>query len=118
MRSSFRGALLREPGMTRMVRSSRMPKHIAVLLGGWSSEREVSLRSGNACADALERRGYRVSRIAAARAIATVLDNLKPDAALLMLHGSPGEGGTLQGVLGSLRIACSHTVVAASALAE
>ena len=53
-------------------------KHVAVLLGGWSSEREVSLRSGNACADALERRGYRVTRIDVARDIASVLAALKP----------------------------------------
>ncbi len=51
-----------------------MPKHVAVLMGGWSSEREVSLRSGKACADALERKGYRVTRIDVKRDIATVLD--------------------------------------------
>ncbi len=80
-----------------------MGKHVAVLLGGWSAEREVSLRSGKACADALERRGYRVTRVDVGRDIATVLAQLKPDVALNMLHGRPGEDGVLQGVLEILR---------------
>ena len=94
-----------------------MSKHVAVLMGGWSSEREVSLRSGKACADALERRGYRVSRIDVARDIATVLSGLKPDAALNVLHGSPGEDGTIQGVLEILGIPYSHSGVMASSVA-
>lgn len=94
-----------------------MPKHVAVLLGGWSSEREVSLRSGKACADALERKGYRVSRIDVGRDIATVLSAQKPDAALMMLHGRPGEDGTIQGVLETLGIPYSHSGVLASSLA-
>lgn len=92
-------------------------KHVAVLMGGWSSEREVSLRSGKACADALERKGYRVTRIDVKRDIATVLDTLKPDAALVMLHGRPGEDGTIQGVLETLGIPYSHSGVLASSLA-
>jgi D-alanine-D-alanine ligase len=94
-----------------------MSKHVAVLMGGWSSEREVSLRSGKACADALERRGYRVSRIDVARDVATVLSSLKPDAALNLLHGSPGEDGTIQGVLEILGIPYSHSGVMASSVA-
>jgi D-alanine-D-alanine ligase len=94
-----------------------MTKHVAVLLGGWSSEREVSLRSGKACADALERRGYRVTRIDVARDIATVLDRLRPDAVLNVLHGRPGEDGTIQGVLETLAIPYSHSGVLASSLA-
>jgi D-alanine-D-alanine ligase len=94
-----------------------MSKHIAVLMGGWSSEREVSLRSGKACADALERRGFRVSRIDVARNVGTVLDQMKPDAALVMLHGRPGEDGTIQGVLETLGIPYSHSGVLASAVA-
>jgi D-alanine-D-alanine ligase len=66
-------------------------KHVAVLMGGWSAEREISLRSGKACAEALERRGYRVTRVDAGRDIATVLANLKPEVALNLLHGRPGE---------------------------
>jgi D-alanine-D-alanine ligase len=94
-----------------------MTKHVAVLLGGWSSEREVSLRSGAACAAALERRGYTVSRIDVARNIATVLEQLRPDVVLNVLHGRPGEDGTIQGVLETLGIPYSHSGVLASSLA-
>ncbi len=92
-------------------------KHVAVLMGGWSAEREVSLRSGKACADALERTGYRVSRVDVNRDIATTLGALKPDAALNVLHGRPGEDGTLQGMLEVLGIPYTHSGVLASALA-
>src|SRR6188508_652145 len=94
-----------------------MSKHIAVLMGGWSAEREVSLRSGAACAAALTRLGYRVSRIDVGRDIATVLTAAKPDVALNVLHGRPGEDGTLQGMLEILAIPYSHSGVLASALA-
>jgi D-alanine-D-alanine ligase len=94
-----------------------MSRHVAVLLGGWSAEREVSLRSGKACADAAERAGYRVSRIDVGRDIATVLRTLKPDVVLNMLHGKPGEDGTVQGILEILDIPYSHSGVLASALA-
>ncbi len=94
-----------------------MSKYVAVLMGGWSAEREVSLRSGKACADALERRGFRVSRVDVGRDIATVLGTLKPDVALNVLHGCPGEDGTLQGVLEILAIPYSHSGVMASAVA-
>jgi len=94
-----------------------MAKHVAVLMGGWSAEREVSLRSGKACADALARVGYRVTAVDAGRDVATVLSALKPDVALNVLHGRPGEDGTLQGVLEILGIPYSHSGVLASALA-
>jgi len=94
-----------------------MTKHVAVLMGGWSAERDVSLRSGKACADALARLGYRVTPIDVGRDIATVLEAAKPDAALNVLHGRPGEDGTLQGVLEILGIPYSHSGVLASALA-
>ena len=71
-----------------------MSKHVAVLMGGWSAEREISLRSGRACADALARSGYRVTRIDVGRDIAGVLAAVKPDVALNLLHGRPGEDGT------------------------
>jgi D-alanine-D-alanine ligase len=93
------------------------PKNIAVLYGGWSAEREVSLRSGKACAEALERLGHRVTRIDVGRDIANVLTLLKPDAALNVLHGRPGEDGTLQGLLEILGVPYSHSGVAASAVA-
>jgi D-alanine-D-alanine ligase len=94
-----------------------MAKHVAVLMGGWSSEREVSLRSGRACAEALQGQGYRVTRIDVGRDIATVLQTLKPVAALNMLHGRPGEDGTIQGVLETLGIPYTHSGVLASAAA-
>ncbi|HET9904023.1 MAG TPA: D-alanine--D-alanine ligase [Xanthobacteraceae bacterium] len=92
-------------------------KHVAVLMGGWSAEREVSLASGRACAEAIEQRGYRVSRIDVGRDIATVLAELKPDVALNVLHGRPGEDGMLQGILEILAIPYTHSGVLASALA-
>jgi D-alanine-D-alanine ligase len=94
-----------------------MTKHIAVLMGGWSAEREVSLRSGKACADALERQGFKVSRIDVTRDVASVLRQLKPDVALNLLHGRPGEDGTIQGVLEVLGIPYTHSGVLSSALA-
>src|SRR6266571_8486266 len=94
-----------------------MSKHVAVLMGGWSAEREVSLRSGRACADALVRLGYRVTRIDVGRDIATVLGTVKPDVALNVLHGRPGEDGTLQGILEILAIPYTHSGVMASAMA-
>src|ERR1700686_1391307 len=92
-------------------------KHVAVLMGGWSAEREVSLRSGKACADAAERAGYKVGRIDVTRDIAATLKALKPDVALNVLHGRPGEDGTLQGMLEILGIPYSHSGVTASAVA-
>lgn len=92
-------------------------RHVAVLMGGWSAEREVSLASGKACANALEGQGYRVTRIDVDRDIANVLKMLKPDVALNVLHGRPGEDGTLQGVLEVVGIPYSHSGVLASSLA-
>jgi D-alanine-D-alanine ligase len=92
-------------------------KHVAVLMGGWSAEREVSLNSGAACAEALETRGYRVTRVDVARDVAAVLTALEPDVALNLLHGRPGEDGTLQGVLEVLAIPYTHSGVLASAVA-
>src|SRR3954451_23131453 len=95
-----------------------MMKHVAVLMGGWSAEREVSLRSGKACADALERLGtYRISRIVVTRDIASVLKEMKPDCALNVLPGRPGEDGTLQGLLEVMAIPYTHSGVMASAVA-
>ncbi|MFH1555705.1 MAG: D-alanine--D-alanine ligase [Pseudomonadota bacterium] len=94
-----------------------MSKHVAVLMGGWSAEREVSLRSGEACALVLEAAGYRVTRVDVKRDVAEVLARLKPDVALNVLHGCPGEDGTMQGILEILRIPYSHSGVLASALA-
>jgi D-alanine-D-alanine ligase len=91
--------------------------HVAVLLGGLSSEREVSLVSGRACAEALERLGARVSRVDAGRDLAQVLTALKPDVCFNALHGAWGEDGCVQGVLETLGVPYTHSGVLASALA-
>jgi D-alanine-D-alanine ligase len=94
-----------------------MPEHVAVLMGGLSAEREVSLRSGEACAKALESEGFRVSRIDVDRSVAEVLARLCPDVAFNALHGRFGEDGIMQGILEMLRIPYTHSGVLASALA-
>src|SRR5690606_25795668 len=92
-------------------------KHVVVLMGGVSSERPVSLASGNACADALEAEGYRVTRVDVDRNISRVLSEIAPDVAFNALHGPFGEDGTIQGVLEFLGIPYTHSGVLASALA-
>src|SRR6516162_8315963 len=92
-------------------------KHVAVLMGGWSAERPVSLNSGRGCADALESAGYRVTRLDVDRNIADTLARLRPDVAFNALHGRIGEDGTIQGVLEILRIPYTHSGVLSSALA-
>lgn len=92
-------------------------KHVAVLLGGFSSERPVSLSSGNACADALEAEGYKITRVDVDRDVGAVLGKLKPDVAFNALHGPYGEDGMIQGVLEYLEIPYTHSGVMASALA-
>ncbi|MCL7996895.1 D-alanine--D-alanine ligase [Brucella sp. 21LCYQ03] len=86
-------------------------------MGGFSSERPVSLSSGAACATALEERGYRVTRVDVDRNVASVLAELKPDVAFNALHGPFGEDGTIQGILEYLQIPYTHSGVLASALA-
>ncbi|HSX72931.1 MAG TPA: D-alanine--D-alanine ligase [Shinella sp.] len=92
-------------------------KHVAMLMGGFSSERPVSLSSGNACADALEAEGYRITRVDVGHDVASVLADLKPDVAFNALHGPFGEDGTIQGILEYLEIPYTHSGVLASALA-
>ncbi|MEM0898782.1 MAG: D-alanine--D-alanine ligase [Pseudomonadota bacterium] len=92
-------------------------KHVAVLMGGFSSERPVSLASGNACADELERSGYRVSRVDVDRDIPARLTELKPDVAFNALHGPFGEDGTIQGLLEFMSIPYTHSGVLATAVA-
>lgn len=92
-------------------------KHIAMLMGGWSSERPVSLSSGEACALALEAEGYRVTRVDVDRSVSSVLQELKPDVAFNALHGPYGEDGMIQGILEYLDIPYTHSGVMASALA-
>ncbi len=92
-------------------------KHVAVLMGGWSSERPVSLNTGRGIADALETKGYRVTRLDVARDVGQRLAEIKPDVAFNALHGPFGEDGTIQGVLEILAIPYTHSGVLASALA-
>lgn len=91
-------------------------KHVAVLMGGFSSERPVSLSSGNACADALEGEGYKVTRLDVDRNVAAVLADLRPDVCFNALHGPYGEDGTIQGILEYLEIPYTHSGVLASSL--
>ena len=91
--------------------------HVAVLMGGISPEREVSLSSGRMCADALEGQAARVTRVDAGRDLAQVLAELKPDVALNALHGVWGEDGCVQGILETLQIPYTHSGVMASAVA-
>lgn len=86
-------------------------------MGGFSSERPVSLSSGNACADALEAEGYDITRVDVGHDVAQVLAELRPDAAFNALHGPFGEDGTIQGILEYLEIPYTHSGVLASALA-
>lgn len=91
--------------------------HVAVLMGGLSAEREVSLRSGAACARALESQGYRVTQIDVDRDLAQKLKEISPDVCFNALHGRYGEDGCVQGVLECLGIPYTHSGVLASALA-
>lgn len=91
--------------------------HVAVLMGGWSSERPVSLMSGNGVADALERVGYRVSRIDMDRNVAQALSALRPDVVFNALHGVPGEDGSVQGMLDLMGIKYTHSGMVTSVIA-
>ncbi|MBP6877192.1 MAG: D-alanine--D-alanine ligase [Phenylobacterium sp.] len=91
--------------------------HVALLLGGLSSEREVSLSSGRECGAALERLGAKVTYVDAGRDLAQVLTTLKPDVVFNALHGEWGEDGCVQGILETLKVPYTHSGVLASALA-
>jgi D-alanine-D-alanine ligase len=96
---------------------TRKYNHVAVLMGGWSAERNVSLSSGKGCADALESEGYEVTRVDADRNLAAVLHELRPDVCFNALHGRWGEDGCVQGLLEVLNIPYTHSGVMASAVA-
>jgi D-alanine-D-alanine ligase len=96
---------------------TRKYNHIAVLMGGWSAEREVSLNSGAGCAVALEEAGYQVTRVDVGRDLAQRLAEIKPDACFNALHGRWGEDGAVQGLLEVLGIPYTHSGVLASSLA-
>jgi D-alanine-D-alanine ligase len=92
---------------------------VAVLMGGWSAERAVSLVSGKAVADALEKSGYTVTRIDVQRDLPALLAALtpRPDAVFNALHGRGGEDGCIQGVLEMMEIPYTHSGVLASSIA-
>ena len=92
-----------------------MTRHVAVLMGGWSAEREVSLVTGAACANALRDGGYRVSEVDVGRDIAEVLRALDPDVVFNGLHGPWGEDGRVQGLLEIMDLPYTHSGVRASA---
>ena len=91
--------------------------HITVLMGGWSAEREVSLQSGKGVADALEMLGHRVTRIDMDRHVAARLAEAAPDLVFNALHGTPGEDGSVQGMLDLMGLRYTHSGVAASVIA-
>ncbi|WP_397604454.1 D-alanine--D-alanine ligase [Sphingorhabdus sp.] len=91
--------------------------HVAVLMGGWSNERSVSLTSGNNVADALEKVGYKVSRIDMDRNVAQVLAGLRPDVVFNALHGVPGEDGSVQGMLDLMGIPYTYSGMVTSVIA-
>ncbi|MEO8883205.1 MAG: D-alanine--D-alanine ligase [Devosia sp.] len=94
-----------------------MTKHVAVLMGGWSNERPVSLSSGKGCAEALRNAGYQVTEIDVDRNVYNVLRELKPDVAFNGLHGAFGESGMMQALLELMELPYTHSGVLASALA-
>jgi D-alanine-D-alanine ligase len=91
--------------------------HVAVLMGGWSSEREVSLVTGAGVADALESRGHRVTRIDMERDIAARLIEAAPDVVFNALHGTPGEDGTVQGLMDLMGLKYTHSGLETSVIA-
>lgn len=97
--------------------SARAPIHVAVLMGGWANEREVSLMSGNGVCDALEMKGYEVTPIDMGRDVAVKLAEAKPDVVFNALHGVPGEDGSVQGMLDLMGLAYTHSGLATSVIA-
>lgn len=97
--------------------TSQSKLHVAVLMGGWANEREVSLMSGNGVADALESRGHRVTQIDMDREVAARIAEAAPDVVFNALHGVPGEDGTVQGMLDLMGIPYTHSGVATSVIA-
>ena len=93
------------------------PLHVAVLMGGWSAEREVSLTSGAGVADALESRGHKVTRIDMDRNVAARLGEISPDIVFNALHGTPGEDGTVQGMMDLMGLRYTHSGLETSVIA-
>ena len=97
---------------------SDLPKlHVAVLMGGWANEREVSLMSGEGVANALEERGHRVTRIDMDRQVAARIAEAAPDVVFNALHGVPGEDGSVQGMLDLMGVPYTHSGLVTSVIA-
>ena len=95
-----------------------LPKlRIAVLMGGWSSERAVSLMSGEGVSSALESRGHTVTRIDMTRDVALRLADAAPDVVFNALHGCPGEDGSVQGMMDLMGLTYTHSGLATSVIA-
>jgi len=95
-----------------------LPKlHVAVLMGGWSNERPVSLMSGEGVATALAERGHRVTRIDMDRDVAARLAEAAPDVVFNALHGTPGEDGTVQGMMDLMGLTYTHSGMVTSVIA-
>ncbi|WP_070155345.1 D-alanine--D-alanine ligase [Sphingobium phenoxybenzoativorans] len=95
----------------------RGPWHVAVLMGGWSAERPVSLMSGEGVAKALEGRGHKVTRIDMDRDIPMKIAEARPDIVFNALHGVPGEDGTVQGLMDLMGVKYTHSGLATSVIA-
>ena len=92
--------------------------HIVVLMGGWSAERPISLMSGNGVAEALAERGFtHVTKLDMGRDVAARLAALAPDVVFNALHGTPGEDGTVQGMMDLMRLTYTHSGLTTSAIA-
>jgi len=92
--------------------------HVVVLMGGWSSEREVSLTSGKGVAAALRERGWsNVTELDMGRDVGARLSELKPDVVFNALHGTPGEDGTVQGLMDLMGVTYTHSGLETSVIA-
>ena len=92
--------------------------HVVVLMGGWSAEREVSLMSGRGVAEALRGNGWsRVSELDMGRDVAVRLAELKPDVVFNALHGTPGEDGSVQGMMDLMGLKYTHSGLETSVIA-
>src|SRR5256885_6288778 len=102
------------------MRAAPMDKslHVVVLMGGWWAEREVSLTSGKGVAEALRTRGWsNVTELDMQRDVAHRLEELKPDVVFNALHGTPGEDGTIQGLMDLMGLKYTHSGLTTSAIA-
>ena len=91
---------------------------VVVLMGGWSAEREVSLTSGRGVAEALRERGWsNVTEVDMDRNVAQVLAGIRPDVVFNALHGTPGEDGTVQGMMDLMQIPYTHSGLETSVIA-